>query len=322
MPDIDESVERLRAFNGLLERIQPALHSLAGELDGLSHQLAGDEPGVRDGLAALASEVTDLAKAATDSATDAAHAAEDLDTHLRQLLDSSLPAIEQQATQSKEQLQQSLQEQAKAVDAGLGTLQFEAFEPFDTVLGQRQTDFSAWADQADGAINPLGEEILEAIAEVTTGVAQLATDISGATASVETDKSDFGATKWETQKVDDKLPTDFEHAIASLQDEVHTLHSSMTDIWSGDLAIASQFNEPATAAVKAVEEAIEHAIAAVGTATQSISQLDEEVERDAVLAESDQVKRVTVIAALAPQIAEAEQNVVEIREILQAMVDL
>src|SRR4029079_8178100 len=98
------------------------------------------------------------------------------------------------------------------------------------LLGQRQLDLAAWSDQADGALTPLAEEILEAIAEVTTGVAQVATDISGATDSVEHDRSDFGATKWETQKVDDKLPTDFEHAIASLQDEVHTLHSRQTDI--------------------------------------------------------------------------------------------
>jgi len=319
MTAVDPRIEWLRLFNGVMETVQPALHALATELDGISHQLNSVEIDLRAGLQDIESQADAVARQASESATEAVHAAEELSAHLHQEIDAALPALEQQVTQAKEQLGHALQEEASALDAALTSLQHDAFEPLDTLLKQRQDDFTAWADQNDEGLAPYVGELLTAANEWGASGQKVGEELANATTAVDNDRSDFGATKWAILNVDSKIADEFKKALEEVQTALHTFHESHTQTWTGGPAAEEQqLTDYSTTAAKAIEEAAGHSLALIDTVSQGLERLQVEVERSAAGAESEQA-RVTAVAALKPQIAEADQNIVTINGVLHAM---
>ncbi len=313
-----DNLDSLRAFCGVLEAANPGLQSLASQLDGLTHTLGDAETSLREALDGLQGEVEALTQEASSSGGEVEQAAQALGTRANQELDARVPGLEQHVNEARERIAHTLEDEAAALGSALGSLLTDGFEPALAVLAQRQTAFGEFADEVEHGLAPFDQELL-AGGQTAAAAEQATAEITATAAAVDGDHSDLGAAQWEERKVRLDLPQDTKEALAALQGEVHGFHAQLTEEWNrGVQMVVERMESVATDAAKAIQEAAEHAAAVVDTASGALDRAEIEVERSAATAQGDEA-RATQVAALAPQIATAEEEILQIHSVLEAL---
>jgi gas vesicle protein len=306
-----DDVEQLRGFCSQLEATNHTLEAAATNLEARAKSLAQAHSDLNDALAALKTDGDGLEKDVETLGPESVKAAERLDAETHQALDSRIPAIRSSVGEATDHSHQTLTHHAAALESAFAALQSSAFEPLETVLTSRQSDFEHWGYP----LSALLEGVEGAQEEFTRDTKQANDDLTAAGQESEQDAQNLRAEiNTSIDKLSNGVPNDFmEHADASA-----TAFWAQIDAWTD--ATTTLFHDSVHKAVKdavgPIQEENQRAPDAIELVRQELGLADGAFKH---LSDSSWEAVVQSLVNLAPKIDTAEGEVQEIRATMEQM---
>lgn len=321
MGGYDPGVDNLQTFCALLEAANHLLETATPDLDARAKGLIEAESDLREELTGLKTETDALEKEVETSETQATGAAADLGAATHKALETRMPAVEGQVGETKDHSHQTLTQRAAALQTEFDELETRGFEPLDTLLTQEQSEFERWTNEADKALGSLVEGLEAATEETTKDIQQATADLTAANQATEDEHSNVANTlALELEEFDKNLPQDVEKQIG---DASVSVPAWIHDEWGNSIKTNVNFAHNLVQAIvkdamSAIQEENRQATDSVEAAGTALAQADTEFERAAADAESSEPE-VASIADFRPRIETADEDVTEIRALMEAV---
>ena len=316
---LDESLQRLTAFNELLRSSIPVLDSGTADLDRLGHELSDAEGRLSLELDGMTSDLDELQKEAQSSSDAAVAACQGLDDVAEDARATAIAEVEKGAAAMQERWTHDLGEHATALAGAFHDLLASGWEPLIAALASEEGDFEHWTQTAD--------EMLGTIVHLFTtagGEFEHATpDISGA-AQEFSGLPLFDHAWWNEPRehaetlLQPSRQAFREASLAVGKDLAETYHQLVATAGEDGSQVRALLDQVTDHAAYLLDTHASELMQTLAETVEAVGRVQGEVERSAVQAERTQTAA-HEMADLSAQVVEGDATVRQIEVVMEAM---